>query len=97
MKKILFICVISLSLQYSYVFSQDNKKTKPDIENVQKDSIDTKNTSNNNSTYSSKKTTTTKTSSVKKSTGSTTCGARTKSGGYCKRKVAGGGRCWQHK
>ncbi|MBD8389668.1 hypothetical protein [Dysgonomonas sp. BGC7] len=26
-----------------------------------------------------------------------TCGARTKDGGYCKRKVKGGGRCWQHK
>lgn len=24
------------------------------------------------------------------------CGARTKSGGYCKRKVKGGGRCYQH-
>ena len=27
----------------------------------------------------------------------TTCGARTKSGGYCKRKVKGGGYCYQHK
>jgi len=27
---------------------------------------------------------------------SSTCGARTKSGGYCKRKVSGGGRCYQH-
>lgn len=27
---------------------------------------------------------------------SSTCGARTKSGGYCKRKVKGGGRCYQH-
>lgn len=26
----------------------------------------------------------------------TTCGARTQSGGYCKRKVKGGGRCYQH-
>lgn len=26
-----------------------------------------------------------------------TCGARTKDGTPCKRKVAGGGRCWQHK
>lgn len=25
-----------------------------------------------------------------------TCGARTKSGSYCKRKVKGGGRCYQH-
>jgi hypothetical protein len=25
-----------------------------------------------------------------------TCGARTKSGGYCKRKVKGGGHCYQH-
>ncbi|RNC66433.1 DUF3157 family protein [Proteiniphilum sp. X52] len=28
---------------------------------------------------------------------SSTCGARTKSGGYCKRVVKGGGRCWQHR
>lgn len=27
---------------------------------------------------------------------SSTCGARTKAGGYCKRKVKGGGRCYQH-
>ncbi|RZK47258.1 MAG: hypothetical protein EOO87_22245 [Pedobacter sp.] len=28
---------------------------------------------------------------------STTCGARNKTGGYCKRVVSGGGRCWQHR
>jgi len=28
---------------------------------------------------------------------SSKCGARTKSGGYCRRKVKGGGRCYQHK
>jgi hypothetical protein len=28
---------------------------------------------------------------------SSVCGARTKVGGYCKRVVIGGGRCWQHK
>ncbi len=28
---------------------------------------------------------------------STTCGARNKTGGYCKRVVIGGGRCWQHR
>jgi len=28
---------------------------------------------------------------------SSVCGAKNKSGGYCKRVVAGGGRCWQHK
>lgn len=27
---------------------------------------------------------------------SSLCGARNKTGGYCKRVVAGGGRCWQH-
>ncbi|MDA3614669.1 hypothetical protein [Polluticaenibacter yanchengensis] len=27
---------------------------------------------------------------------STTCGAKNKTGGFCKRKVSGGGRCWQH-
>ncbi|MBB5634565.1 hypothetical protein HDE68_000450 [Pedobacter cryoconitis] len=27
---------------------------------------------------------------------SSICGARTKAGGYCKRVVSGGGRCWQH-
>lgn len=30
------------------------------------------------------------------SSSSTTCGAKNKSGGYCKRKVKGGGRCYQH-
>ncbi|MBB6238501.1 hypothetical protein HDC90_003140 [Pedobacter sp. AK013] len=28
---------------------------------------------------------------------SSVCGAKNKTGGYCKRVVAGGGRCWQHK
>lgn len=28
---------------------------------------------------------------------SSICGARNKKGGYCKRKVSGGGRCYQHK
>ena len=28
---------------------------------------------------------------------SSICGAKTKAGGYCKRVVSGGGRCWQHK
>lgn len=27
---------------------------------------------------------------------SSVCGAKTKGGGYCKRMVSGGGRCWQH-
>lgn len=33
---------------------------------------------------------------VKTSSYSSVCGARTKKGGYCQRKVSGGGRCWQH-
>jgi hypothetical protein len=28
---------------------------------------------------------------------SSVCGAKNKTGGYCKRVVVGGGRCWQHK
>lgn len=28
---------------------------------------------------------------------SSVCGAKNKTGGYCKRKVAGGGYCWQHR
>jgi len=28
---------------------------------------------------------------------SSVCGAKNKTGGYCKRMVVGGGRCWQHK
>jgi len=28
---------------------------------------------------------------------SSVCGAKNKTGGYCKRIVVGGGRCWQHK
>jgi len=28
---------------------------------------------------------------------SSVCGAKNKTGGYCKRLVSGGGRCWQHK
>jgi len=28
---------------------------------------------------------------------SSVCGAKNKTGGYCKRVVSGGGRCWQHK
>lgn len=28
---------------------------------------------------------------------SSVCGAKNKTGGYCKRVVAGGGRCWQHR
>lgn len=45
------------------------------------------------SQYNSKRKSTT--SSYRSSTTSR-CGARTKSGGYCKRKVKGGGRCYQH-
>lgn len=30
------------------------------------------------------------------SSSSSVCGAKNKSGGYCKRVVSGGGRCWQH-
>lgn len=30
-------------------------------------------------------------------TTSSVCGAKNKTGGYCKRKVVGGGRCWQHR
>jgi len=43
-----------------------------------------------------KTTTTKKKKTYKSKTYSSTCGARTKSGGYCKRKVSGGGRCYQH-
>jgi hypothetical protein len=35
-------------------------------------------------------------SSYGSSTVVSACGARTQSGGYCKRKVKGGGRCYQH-
>lgn len=35
-------------------------------------------------------------SSSRSSSYSSTCGARTKKGGTCKRKVSGGGYCWQH-
>lgn len=28
---------------------------------------------------------------------SSVCGAKNKTGGYCKRVVSGGGRCWQHR
>ena len=31
------------------------------------------------------------------SSSSSVCGAKNKSGGYCKRVVSGGGRCWQHR
>lgn len=37
-----------------------------------------------------------KSSSSSKSGYSSTCGAPTKKGGACQRKVSGGGRCWQH-
>lgn len=35
-------------------------------------------------------------SSNNKGNSSSTCGAPTKKGGACQRKVSGGGRCWQH-
>jgi Family of unknown function (DUF5763) len=38
----------------------------------------------------------TSSSSTSSTTSSSTCGAKNKSGGYCKRKVKGGGRCYQH-
>jgi hypothetical protein len=34
---------------------------------------------------------------IKSSSVSSTCGERTKAGGYCKRKVTGGIRCYQHR
>lgn len=47
-------------------------------------------------TYKRTSTTTRSTNSYKSSGYSSYCGARTKSGGSCRRKVSGGGRCWQH-
>lgn len=47
-----------------------------------------------NSSSSNKRTSTN--SSYQVSSYSSYCGARTKSGGSCRRKVSGGGRCWQH-
>lgn len=38
----------------------------------------------------------TRSSTNRTKTSSSICGARTKKGGYCQRRVAGGGRCWQH-
>lgn len=53
----------------------------------------TKTSSNNpqgtNSNYNGK-------GSSSKASYSLVCGARTKKGGACQRKVSGGGRCWQH-
>lgn len=46
-------------------------------------------------TYSSNNTTS-RSSSSYKSSYSNLCGARTKKGGSCQRRVSGGGRCWQH-
>lgn len=40
--------------------------------------------------------TTSSSSSRSNSVTATRCGAKNKSGGYCKRKVKGGGRCYQH-
>lgn len=40
--------------------------------------------------------TTQSTKTYKSSSYSSTCGAPTKKGGACRRKVSGGGRCWQH-
>jgi hypothetical protein len=37
-----------------------------------------------------------KSSSNSRTTYSSTCGAPTKKGGACQRRVSGGGRCWQH-
>lgn len=36
------------------------------------------------------------TNTYRSSSYSSTCGAPTKKGGACRRKVSGGGRCWQH-
>lgn len=60
----------------------------------------TSSVSNVNTLYSNKTSTVKKT--YKKSnkntyTSSGYCGARTKSGGSCRRKVSGGGYCWQHR
>lgn len=53
----------------------------------------------NNSTNDNSTTTTSKrktNESSKKSSYSSMCGARTKKGTSCQRRVSGGGRCWQH-
>lgn len=58
--------------------------------------------STNSGSSTSSKSSSTKTRNTKsksssyKSSYSSTCGARTKSGGACRRVVSGGGRCWQH-
>lgn len=55
---------------------------------------------NSSSSYNSSSTSTyfrSSSSSTSRSSSTTArCGAKTQSGGYCKRKVKGGGRCYQH-
>lgn len=68
------------------------KKTLESISNIRNENTNSKNKRNLSSTPS--KRIESSSSSYKSVTGY--CGAPTKKGGSCRRKVSGGGRCWQH-
>lgn len=53
-------------------------------------------TSSSKNSSNKRKKTNYKSTNYYKSSYSSYCGALTKSGGSCRRKVSGGGRCWQH-
>ncbi len=69
-----------------------NELKKKDTGKLSSESLPLKSATNSTSTTVKPKISTQSSSSY-----SSTCGARTKSGGYCKRVVKGGGRCWQHR
>lgn len=58
--------------------------------------VDNSKTSNPNNAGSNNHYNNKSNGSENKTSYSSTCGAPTKKGGACQRKVSGGGRCWQH-
>lgn len=72
---------------WDYANSQTKLSSTVAIDSPKADSINAILTTDNNN-HSTK--------SYSKPIRSSTCGAPTKKGGPCKRKVAGEGRCWQH-
>ncbi|MEC5395654.1 DUF3157 family protein [Bergeyella sp. RCAD1439] len=93
---------ITLYNDYTWKYETISKKTYGFSSSVTKS-----NSSRTNTSYSSIKSPSVKTknkkqktykrsSSYSSSSYSGYCGAPTKKGGPCSRRVAGGGRCWQH-
>lgn len=91
--------IIYLNKTWEYYSESNKSNSTKNNEPTSLLNTQPKTTSTSRSVTNQKKTTSysnTYSSSSSNSSYVGVCGARTKSGGSCKRRVRGGGRCWQH-